>query len=92
MNKVAFKNFFKVLLAGLLIIAMLLMQLEDISPLAFWITFIIVLVSVVFVLLQTTKVSKQYDRLQEENMQLKAKIRELEVGKLEDVEKDKENK
>ncbi|MCH3924230.1 MAG: hypothetical protein LKE30_04855 [Bacteroidales bacterium] len=88
MNRIAFKNFWKVLLSGLLILAMMLVQIEDVvGPVKFWVGFIVMIAVIVYILYVVVKISNELNESKNVIIELKNHIRELEVGKLEDFEK-----
>jgi magnesium-transporting ATPase (P-type) len=91
MNKITLKNFWKVFVCGLLIVAMMLVQIEDvIGMMKFWVALSVIIAVIIYILANVIKTSNQLNDANNEILNLKAKIRTLEVGKLEDVEKGKE--
>lgn len=71
MNKITLKNFFAVLLACLLIIAMVIIQgaTAEENGIIFWLGLIIVCCAVIFILYKTIQISQ---KLSDSNMELKA--------------------
>ena len=69
----------------------MLVQIEDvIGMMKFWVALAVIIAVIIYILANVIKTSNQLNDANNEILNLKAKIRTLEVGKLEDVEKDKE--
>ena len=79
MNKITLKNFFTTLLAGLLIIAMELLQgpCEEESSFKFWLGLVIIVCAVGFILYQTITISNALHKAQNEVSSMKAKLKKL---------------
>lgn len=79
MNRSIFKNFFTMLLAGLLIIAMAVLQRpeEDGHGLVYWLGLIIICCCVVFILYNTVKISQSLYEKDKELASLKNRLQNL---------------
>lgn len=91
MNKITLKNFFATSLACLLIIAMMLLQLQNLSPeykFAYIIELIVVIAAVIFILYRILTISKE---LSNKNTTLDNITKELEDLKKQNTTLNQEN-
>ncbi|MBQ9254313.1 MAG: hypothetical protein IJ180_11650 [Bacteroidales bacterium] len=79
MNKITLKNFFMMLLAGLLIVAMMIMQWptgEEVD-FKFWIGLVIIVCAVIFILYESVVISNKYYKTLTELNNVKTKLKQL---------------
>lgn len=79
MNKITLKNFFTMLAAGLLIIAMELLQgpCDEESSFKFWLGLVIIVCSVAFIIYKTICISNALHKAQSEASSMRAKLKKL---------------
>lgn len=79
MNKITLKNFFTMLAAGLLIIAMELLQgpCDEKSSFKFWLGLVIIVCAVAFIIYKTITISNALHKAQSEVAAMKGKLKKL---------------